>query len=906
MPSIKQRSFAGGIIGPELEGRDDQTKYQTGLKEALNVIIQRYGGITNRSGSYFLAEARDGDAHPSRLFKFVFNVDQTYVLEFGEQYMRVYRDGGIVVPSATAWNSGTTYLVGDMASLAGTTYYCIADHINHTPPNVTYWAPMTAGFYEIPTPYAADDLRAIQYVQSGDVVTLVHPDYAPRELRRTGHTAWKLTLKSFAPSVDRPTDCTGTAGGAGANSYRYQITAFNKSTLEESYPGRETATTVTGASQANPCQITDVAHPYSTGDEVYLDSLGGMTQLNGRTFVITKTGANTYTLDGEDSTAHTAYTAGGTAARPYVRIDSAAAPTTSNPHVITADNPGAGFGLWFYRYKDGVFEFIGEANGNASAATISFSDTNIAAQSSLTPPIERDLFNEAGAYPSTVTYVKQRLALANTDLATERVWLSQTGKYSNFSNSSPIQSDDSIEFQLAGRQVNGVRHIIEVGGKLVILTDSSEWVIQGVNKTISATDALNPEQQGYDGAAAIAPVIIGNTALYVQARGSFIRDLRYDYESDGYQGRDLTIFCPNLFDGHEIVAMDYQKIPHSVNWCVRDDGMMLGLTYVRDHDVWGWHRHATDGNDTYKDVCTVPEGREDAVYVIVRRYVDGAWTRYIERFASRQFTDIAVDAYFVDCGLTYDGRNTGATTMTLTGGTAWDDTEELTCTASSAAFSGTSNIGDEVVFYVTEVDPDTEVSETARYVCVITGYTSTTVVKVRPDRTLPASIRAVAVTAWGLAVDTVTGLDHLEGRTVTALCDGSVNPEAVVTGGSINLASPAMIAHVGLPYTSRIETLDAENLQGETWTDKKRKIHAVGVKVKDSRGLWLGFGDGQLFEHDDEQAEDYDDPIPPFTGLIEENVDTTWEKTGKVVVEQRDPLPMTVLAIIPQGKIGGT
>ena len=906
MPSIKQRSFAGGIIGPELEGRDDQTKYQTGLKEALNVLVQRYGGVTNRAGSRFLAKARDGDTHPVRLFKFVFNDDQTYVLEFGERYMRVYRDAGTVVPSATAWSNATTYLTGDMASRLGVTYYCIADHLNQQPPNVAYWAPMTAGFYEIPTPYAAADLRAIQYVQSGDVVTLVHPGYAPRELRRTGHTAWTLPLKGFLPAVNRPANCAGVVGAAGGNSYRYQITAFNKTTLEESYPGRETAKVITGATKANPCQITVVAHPYSTGDEVYVSGIVGMVELNSRTCVITKTGADTFTLDGVNSTTYAAYVSAGAASRIYVRLDSAAAPTASAPIVISAVNPGADFGLWIYRYKNGVFEFIGEANGNASASTISFFDTNIAGQANFTPPIERDHFAAAGAYPSTVTYVQQRLALANSGDDPERVWMSQVGNFSNYAKSSPTQSDDAIEFRLAGRQVNAVRHLIEVGGRMVVLTASAEWTIAGGSDGVIRPGEVNPKQQGYDGAAALAPVIIGNTALYVQARGSFIRDLRYDYESDGYQGRDLTIYCPNLFDEFEIVAMDYQKIPHSVNWCVRSDGAILGCTYVRDHDVWGWHRHLTaGGSDTYEDVCTVPEGREDAVYVVVRRYVNGAWTRYIERFASRQFTDIAVDAYFVDSGLTYDGRNTGVKTMALTGGTLWDDTETLTCTASAATFAA-SNVGDEVILYVQEVDPDTEETETARYACVITAYTSPTVVMARADRTLPVSIRATATAAWGLAVDTVTGLAHLEGRTVTALCDGSVNPEAVVTGGAITLASPAVIAHVGLPYTSRIETLDAENLQGETWTDKKRKIHAVGVKVKDSRGLWLGFGAGQLFEHEDEHAEDYDDPIPPFSGLIEENVDTTWEKTGRVVIEQRDPLPMTILAIIPQGKIGGT
>lgn len=913
MSSTIQRSFAGGIVGPELAGRAEQAKYQTGLKDAVNVIVQRYGGVTNRPGTQFVAEARDGATHPIRLFKFVYNADQTYVLEFGHLYMRVYRDGAAVVPTdddylfpGGAYYTGQVYPYGALILYSGVHYYCGIAHGggmggDRPPSNPSYvgygnyWVPMTAGYYEIPSPYISSSLRTIQYVQSGDVVTMVHPDYAPRDLRRTGHCSWTLLEKSLSPAVDRPTDCSATAGGAGANSYRYQVTAFNRDTLEESYPGRDTATSVTGASNANPCQITVVGHPYSTGDEVYLSGVGGMTELNDQTFIITKTGANTFTLDGVDSTAYTAYISGGSAVRPYVRINSAAAPSTSAPHVITANNPGEGYGLWFYRYNNGVYEWIGEANGNASATTVSFNDTNIAGDASLTPPVERTLFAAADDYPSVVTYVQQRLALANTTNQPERIWLSQTGNFSNFSKSSPIQADDTIEFKLAGRQVNAVRHLIEIGGRLIVLTDQAEWTVQGgSSKAITPTDIV-PQQHGYTGSASVPPVLIGATALYVQARGGVVRDLRYDFESDGYQGRDLTIFCPDLFDGHSIVAFDYQQTPHSVGWLVRDDGALLGLTYVRDHEVWGWHRHTTDGGDTFEDVVCVPEGSEDAVYVVVNRTIDGAATRYVERFASRSFTDIAVDAFFVDSGLTYDGRNTTATTMTLTGGTLWDETETLTCTASAATFAA-SNVGDAVV--VTAADG-------VGYTCIITAYTSTTVVSVTPDTELPADIRGAATTSWGLAVDTLTGLDHLEGRTVTALSDGDVNPDMVVTGGEVTLAEPGLVVHVGLPYTARIETLDAENLQGETWMDKKRKVHAVSVRVKDTRGIWLGFGDNTMREHVTEAAGTYGEPTQPETGLITENVDTTWEKTGKVIVEQRDPLPMTILAIIPQGTIGG-
>jgi hypothetical protein len=896
MTSVTQRSFAGGIIGPELAGRADQSKFQSGLKDARNVIVQRYGGVTNRSGTRFVAATRYGDASPVRLIKFVFNTSQTYVLEFGNLYMRVYRDGGAVVPSATAWSGATTYLVGDMASLAGVTYYCILGHTNHTPANATYWAPMTAGFYEIPTPYAAADLRAIQYVQSGDVVTLTHPSYAPMELRRTAHTAWTLAAKSFQPGVDRPTTCAGTRGAAGALTYRYRITSFNPVTLEESYPGRAGGLNISAATKANPCKLTTAVSTYATGDEVFIDGIAGMTELNAKSYIITVISTTQFTLNGVDSTGFTTYASGGTSKRTNIKITSCAAPTTGAPIVLTWDNVSDAYDYWVYRYNNGTYEFIGEAPGVVGAPTITFSDNNIAGQSNLTPPGEFTGFADSDAYPSACAYVQQRLILANTNDETERIWMSQVGNFSNFSRSSPIQSDDAIEFQLAGRQVNAVRHLLEVAGKLVVLTDSSEWTVQGDTDGTIRPNAINPRQQGYTGASAVQPVVIGPTAIYTQARGSVVCDLRYDFNSDGYQGRDLTIFCPNLFESFGLVACDYQQVPHSVVWVVRDDGALVGCTYVRDHEVWGWHRHDTaDGADTFEDVLSVPEGDEDAVYVVVRRTVGATVSRYVERFATRRITDIAVDAFFVDSGLTYDGRNTTATTMTLTGGTSWDTDETLTCTASAATFSAGS-VGDRVVLTA---------ASGATFACDITAYTSSTVVSVSPPDLIPADLRAAATTEWALAVDTLTGLDHLEGRTVTALADGNVTEDMVVTSGAVTMGSPASVVHVGLPFVSRVETLDAENMQGETWLDKKRKIHAVNILVKDTRGVWIGVTDGELFEYNGTLAPNYDTAAPLFTGLITENVAATWEKSGCVVIEQRDPLPMTILSIIPVATLGG-
>jgi len=102
--------------------------------------------------------------------------------------------------------------------------------------------------------------------------------------------------------------------------------------------------------------------------------------------------------------------------------------------------------------------------------------------------------------------------------------------------------------------------------------------------------------QSYNGASLVPPVVINSTALYVQDKGTRIRDLGYEFANDKYTGQDLSLMSEHLFDGFEIVEMAYADEPYGILWCVRDDGVMLGLTYQREHQVWGWHQHNTDGN----------------------------------------------------------------------------------------------------------------------------------------------------------------------------------------------------------------------------------------------------------------------------------------------------------------------
>jgi hypothetical protein len=134
------------------------------------------------------------------------------------------------------------------------------------------------------------------------------------------------------------------------------------------------------------------------------------------------------------------------------------------------------------------------------------------------------------------------------------------------------------------------------------------------------------------------PLLIGVSGLYVQSLGTQIWELVFDFYTQSYLGKDLTIEAQHLFQGHQIVDWAYAPVPYSLAWAVREDGTLLGGTYVREEEVNAWHRHTTAGN--FESVCAIPETingiAETGVYVVVGRTIAGTYQRYIERFATRQ------------------------------------------------------------------------------------------------------------------------------------------------------------------------------------------------------------------------------------------------------------------------------
>src|SRR5690606_8756026 len=267
-------------------------------------------------------------------------------------------------------------------------------------------------------------------------------------------------------------------------------------------------------------------------------------------------------------------------------------------------------------------------------------------------------------YPSEVEFFAERLTFAATTSQPQTFWMSRIGDYSFFGKSTPIQDDDAITATMNARRLNKINDLLPKQ-HLLALTSGSVWKVGGGDSEVVTPSTVSTRPQPSAGAADLPALDVGETAIYLTQKGGQVRDLAFTFEADGYAGSDLTAFASHLLEGYTITDWAFQDVPYSAVFAVRDDGYLLTMTYKREHQVVAWARQYTEG--TFLSARTVGEGDAHACYVIVERTVNGATKKYIERFAPQ--VDDEREWVGVDSALSYDGRNTTATTLTITSGT---------------------------------------------------------------------------------------------------------------------------------------------------------------------------------------------------------------------------------------------
>jgi hypothetical protein len=642
-----QTALNGGELSPKLYARTDLAKFEAGAALLRNFIVDFRGGVANRPGTQFIAQVKDV-AGAKRLIPFIVSTDAAYVLEFGDLYIRVYLTGVFVT--------------------------------------------------EVVTPYLAADLALLKFTQSADVLTLVHPSYPPANFSRTSTTTFSYALIAVGPGIDPPVVTTMVAPHSGPYSFGYLVTAVDLDGKEESLPSNpavkhsegmnETTNRVIGLSWTPPAQGVSRYNIYKWGpiDSVTMNPATvwgfiGTAQTNTFTdnniapdfskqppgwgdpfsggqlqsIVCTNGGAGYDGVSGDWPTAV-----------PYV------------PLVITGDGTGAaGYAVIDHATGKIIGAYLTNPGKNYTNATITANGQGgTGATFSVT-------FSElAPLYPACTAYVQQRRVFAGSDPKPETLVMSQIGRYNNF-NTTPVSlATDAIPFSIAGEQVNSIKSMAGVSYGLLLFTTSEVHLLNGGSPYASiTTESVSVQSQSSVGANDLQPLRVNADVLYTQNKGNRVRNLSFAWQKQAFQGSDISALAAHLFDGFLTTEWTWAEEPFKLAWLVRDDGKMVSLTYAPDQEVAAWCRHDTQGR--FKSVCSIPEGDDNEVYVIVERYVpannltpsdpSGNWVQYIERFAQRQGCCI-FDAWFLDCALSlakpapannlFLSGTTGAVTLT--------------------------------------------------------------------------------------------------------------------------------------------------------------------------------------------------------------------------------------------------
>lgn len=424
-----------------------------------------------------------------------------------------------------------------------------------------------------------------------------------------------------------------------------------------------------------------------------------------------------------------------------------------------------------------------------------------------------DPFTSANNYPACVAFYEERLVFGGTNAKPQTIFATKAGNFEDMTLG--VTDDAGFQYTIATDQVNVIRWL-SPGDVLAIGTTGGEFTMRSTarDEPVTPTNVQIKRQTTY-GSAYLMARPLADTVLFVQRAGRKLREFAYAFETDGFRANDITILAEHV-TASGIIDMAYQAEPDSVLWCVRQDGQVAAMTYERPENVIGWHRHilgghAGSGHAVVESVAAIPApgGHHSQLWLAVRRTIDGATKRYVE-FLEESFDQHAAqdDAFFVDCGLSYDGA--------------------------------------------------------------------------------PATA--------------ISGLDHLEGETVAVLADGAAHPDRIVSGGAIVLARSAAKVHVGLPFASKLRTLRPEaGAQDGTAQAKIKRIHKIAVRFFNTLGAKIGPDDARLdlvtFRRGNEPM---DAPPSLYSGDKELLFPAGFDSDAQILIVQDQPLPMTVLAVIPR------
>ncbi len=555
-----------------------------------------------------------------------------------------------------------------------------------------------------------------------------------------------------------------------------------------------------------------------------------------------------------------------------------------------------------YKADNGVYGSIG------NTPNLNFKDKYISPDFTSGPQQGYNPFASAGDYPSIVFFSQQRRGFAHTNNRPQTVWMTQSGNFKNMNKRSPSRDDDAIEFTLAAQKKQDIFHVLSVERGLIVFTRSGEWRVTGNDGTIITPSSILPEPQSQNGSSKyIKPMVIGEAMLFVGRDNRTVYEMEYSFEVDRYKAKDMNLMAKHLFEDRQIIAWAHASDPDGIIWCVMSDGTALSLTYLKEHDVWGWTRHDTRGS--FLDVSVVPDKERDVPYFLVRRRVQGGYKVFVEMLEARIDGDMR-NSFFVDCGLSYDmpvaiaQTDLGDDTRIRVPAHGLADGDEIEIDQSRYIDQQDNVAGSLDGKYLVQVDD-------ADWLTLFRAQSS-------DEGDVGSAIDSSAfigeyeeLGVMRKCVSSISGLGHLNGREVVVLADGFVldrmpdGSNIVVTGGALPaLEEKYARIHVGLPYRSAMATLDFVNPQLND-NGMEKVPGPIYVNFLNSRGAKVGFSMESAVELHSRGDENMYDPSTPQNGYFQIEEGTDWGNAVEVWVVQDYPLPVTVLGMTTDMNYGG-
>lgn len=920
---LLQPAFTGGEISAEVANRVDLDKYQFAVLQAYNCLIKPHGPIYRRPGMKYMARTKYSDK-ACILVPFNGTDSTDYLLEIGEKYIRVHKNGLYI--------------------------------------NI-----------EVMTPYTADMLQDLRFVQSADTMFIASGKYPVKQLARYSDTDWRFAdfeitdmyfdestslenysgisytvpgTYQFQPTVtgEYQIDIAG-AGGGGGGGVRYSKPGNHghhyycvgggaggngERIIKTVTLSKDTSYTVTVGSGGAGGGGTGSYGTASNGGDGENSTACGLTGRGGTG----GSGGSRVSIDGSYESTRgvqgTTYGAGGggiggvagtkykdnagkAGADGWAKIlytgNKELTPSgttgditlTSNKNIFAGSKPGAyiklkqeiasktvstsngttervrvgenwkviSHGTWsgsftIEKSDDGESwkEYRKYTSGNdynpsesgsvtepvflravctitSGTCTVDLTAmaynaegvvklTEITSDSTAKAHVEKELgstdmttnflwgaWSEEFGYPQTLCFFQDRLCFGGTKKQPYMVWMSRTGDYGNFSvekASGTVTDDSAVALAFVSRKQFKILHLI-ASTDLIVLTAGNEWTVSG-SDTVTPSKAV-PKMQTTRGCSTVEPLMIGGRIVFVQGRGSTVRDMAYSYETDSYGGNDLTLLAKHIIENVQIVDSAYKQEPDSTIYFVRSDGSMACLSYIMEQKVYAWSTIETQGK--IEAVAAVQEGDEDIIYLVVKREINGVTVRNIEYLAKNPAKSNNPDDYImIDNAIEYS-----------------------TAEKSSGE---------------TEIDAA-----------------------------------------------------ELAGEKVTVIGDGRMYSGLTVSqDGTVTLPAAVQHAFIGLPYRSIVELPNVEIKTGDgTMQGRKKQISNCILRLSNSLGGMVGpdINTMDLMNFDEQNAVS---DIKLFTGDKHMTLPIGgFNNEGRVIIVTDEPYPFNLLAVVREVSFGG-